>query len=153
MWAENRGAATVVALAVAVHVALTLAHGLAHATVPVPVTEWQGVYSAVVLFAAPLAGALFVRRGRVRAGAWLVLVAAVGALAFEGLFHFLVANPDHVAAVGSGEFPFGSTTALAFGSTAVLTTVGDAVLVLVAGWALRRQAHGSSSSSVSESIA
>ena len=118
-----------VAGAVAVHLALTLGHGWAHASIPVPYVEWQGVYAGVVLFLAPVAGLLALVGGRQRLGYWLVLLAGVGGVAFEGLFHFVVHSPDHVASVGNA--------AGLFASTAVLTTLGDALLVAVAYWSLR----------------
>jgi hypothetical protein len=43
---------------VAVHPALTLLHGWAHASIPVPYADWQGVYAGVVRFFAPAIGFL-----------------------------------------------------------------------------------------------
>ena len=120
--------ARLVAGVVAVHLTLTLAHGWAHASIPVPYADWQGVYAGIVLFLVPVGGVLTVLGGRVRVGYWLVLVAGVGGVAFEGLFHFVVHSPDHVASVEGG--------AALFATTAVLTTLGDALLVAVAGWRL-----------------
>lgn len=129
----NRDVA-VVAAAVAVHLALTLAHGWAHATIPVPYEDWQGVYAGVVLFLAPVAGVVALVVGRVRLACWFLVLAGVAGFAFEAAFHFLVAGPDHVGSVEHG-------TSL-FASTAVLTTLGDAVLVAAGGWRFRRFASG-----------
>jgi hypothetical protein len=57
-------------------------------------------------------------------------VSGLATLGFEGLAHFVVSNPDDVSAVESGR--------VLFGSTAVLTTVGNALLLGAAAWFLRR---------------
>lgn len=133
-----------VALAVvALHLAVTAAHGVAHATIPVPVTDWQGGYTAVVLFGMPVVGAVGLRRGGLRTGATLLLVGGLGALAFEGVCHFLVASPDNVAAVDRG-------VAL-FAVTATLSTAVDGLLAATGGWFLWRHRHGSSATAPSVS--
>lgn len=139
---RDRTTAVVVAV-VTVHVVLTVGHGLAHLTIPVPIPDWQGAFAAFVLFAGPVAGAVLVARGRERIGLWLMLGAGLAALAFEGAFHFVLAGPDNVESVAHGH--------ATFLSTATLSTVSDAVLVLAGGWALRRQTHGSSSNAGIES--
>jgi hypothetical protein len=128
---------------VALHLALTAGHGLAHATVPVPVTVWQGLYTGVVLFGTPVVAAVALWRGAIRTGAVLLLVAGVGALAFEGLFHFVVASPDNVAAVDHGF--------VLFGTTAVLSTASDTFLAATGGWVLWRHSQGSSATASSVS--
>ena len=134
---------TLVTGAIVGHLALTVAHGVAHGVIPVPVADWQGAYSAVVLFGLPLAGLWTVRRGQVRTGARLALDGGLGALAFESLAHFAVRNPDHVASVGGGQG--------LFAGTAGLSVLGDAALVVVAASALWGQAQGSSATSSSDS--
>jgi len=138
----ERSASLVVA-AVAVSVTLTAVHGVAHASIPVLLRDWQTVYVASVLFGLPVLGGAVAVRGRVRTGSWIAFAGGLGALAFESLAHFAVHNPDHVATVESG-------LAL-FAGTAGLSVVGDALLVVAAGWVLRGQTHGSSTSSRSES--
>ncbi|WP_232701932.1 hypothetical protein [Halobacterium wangiae] len=123
----------VVVVAVVVHLALTLGHGWAHASIPVPFADWQGVYVGVVLVLAPSTGVLAVASERHKLGAGLLVAAGVGGVAFEGLFHFVVHGPDHVATVERG-------TKL-FASTAVLTTVGDALLVVAGSWLYRSLAR------------
>ncbi|WP_255151635.1 hypothetical protein [Halorarius halobius] len=123
--------AAAVVVAVAVHVALTLGHGLAHFAIPVPVAHWQVAYTVVVLLAAPIVGVGLLLCGHSRAGAWLVLVAGPAAFAFEGALHFVVANPDHVATVDHG--------ARLFTATALSTTGSDALLALAAAVRLRRR--------------
>ncbi|PSP90344.1 hypothetical protein BRC87_06000 [Halobacteriales archaeon QS_4_66_20] len=115
---------------VAGHVVLSGVHGMAHATIPVAVPGWQYGYAAVVIFVAPVAGAALVVRNRPVLGGWLLVVSGLAALGFEGLAHFVVSNSDHVSAVESGR--------ALFGSTAVLTTAGNALLLVAAAWFLQR---------------
>jgi hypothetical protein len=129
--------------AVAVSVTLTAIHGAAHGWIPVPLATWQQGYAAVVLVGLPLGGATLVRLGRPATGAGVALVGGLGALAFEVVAHFVVENPDHVASVATGR--------TLFAGTAGLSVIGDAVLVAVAGRALRAQAQGSSARSCSDS--
>jgi hypothetical protein len=128
---------------VGVSVALTLGHGLSHASVPVAVPALQGGVAAVVLFGAPLATAVAALSGRRRAAAALALAAGLTGLVFEGSLHFLVANPDHVAVVG--------WSLHSFAVTAVLTTVGDAALALAGTVVLARQPQGSSATAAIDS--
>lgn len=118
----NRTVATAV---VAGHVALTLTHGLAHAAIPVPVAGWK-LAAAGLVTGLPLAGLRWLRRGRIRAAAWLLLAVGLVGVGFEGPLHFLVANPDHVSRVTHGHVPFTLTAALTAGS--------DLLLVVVGGW-------------------
>lgn len=111
------------------HLGLTLAHGVAHGVVPVPIADWQAAYSAAMLFGAPIVGGTLVVTGRRALGAALLVVAGFGALAFEGLAHFVVANPDHIGTVEAGY--------TIFATTATLSTVGDAALLVGAAWILR----------------
>jgi len=142
--AQGRGPmGTLVGGAVVGHLALTLAHGIVHGTIPVPIVDWQVAYAAVVLFGLPLAGLGAVRCGRVRTGAMLALAGGIGALGFELFAHFAVPNPDHVATVETGRS--------VFVGTAGLSVLGDAALAAAAAHALWGQAQGSSATSSSDS--
>jgi|GEM_PF-1942867 len=133
---ETDRSVTAEVAAVTIHLALTGSHVVAHVSIPVETAGWQAAYAGVVLVAAPLAGVGLLAHGRRRLGAWLVLGAGLGALGFEGALHFLVAGPDNVASVARG-------TDL-FRSTAILTTAGDAVLVVTGVVLVRRHRQGSS---------
>lgn len=88
--------------------------------------------AGVVLYLLPVVGAGLVVSGRHRVGTGVVFVAGVAGFAFEGVFHFVLANPDHVAHVASH--------GTAFGLTALLTTGSDLSLVVVpcAPWLVGR---------------
>lgn len=103
---------------------------MTHATIPVHVPLWQYGFAAVVIFLGPVVGLALLRADRARAGLFVVLLAGLASLAFEGVFHFVIENADHVGTVERGRS--------IFTGTAILTTAGDLLLVLVAGWYLWR---------------
>jgi hypothetical protein len=114
--------------AVLANLVLSGAHGAVHAVAGVPVAPWQGAVLGVGLVLAPVAGLVLARRGRPPLAVALVGAGAALALATEAPWHFLLANPDHVAHADAG---------VAFAATALLTTAGDALVVLAAAGAWR----------------
>lgn len=119
----------VVLAAVVAHLVLTVLHGVVHAAIPVFPTGRVALFAALSLYLLPVGGAGLVMGGYRRIGALVLLGAGLVGFGLEGVFHFVVANPDHVAHV------FAHRTA--FGLTAVLTTVGDLLLVGAAWYSLR----------------
>lgn len=119
---------------IAAHVAISAIHGVVHLVIPVHVHSWQYGYAGVVILLVPLVGGLRIGRGGTAATVWLVLLSGIGALAFEGISHFVVVNPDHVATVETGR--------TLFRSTAALSTTSDAVLVVASAWLLVRSIRG-----------
>lgn len=100
---------------------------------------WQYVYTVSIVEIAPLLGVALIVVGRNSVGTWLVLLSGLASFAYQGLFHFVIVNPDHVAMVESGQAVFGITAALATG--------GDALMALAAGWVIWHQARGGSTPS------
>src|SRR5262249_49999631 len=84
------------------HLVLNLVHAAAHLGLGIVPGPLAIVYIALVIYLAPVAAALELRRGRVRAGMALLAVASLGTLAFATYHHFLVVSPDHVAHVAPG---------------------------------------------------
>lgn len=114
--------------AVAGHLLLTALHGVVHAAIPVVPAGLTFAFAFGSLYVLPVAGAVLSMRGRSLASAAVLFGAGVAGFAFEGVFHFLVANPDHVAHVAAHKDWFGVT--------AVLTTAGDLLLVAAAWLAI-----------------
>lgn len=108
---------------------------MVHAAVPVFPTGRNAVLAAVFLYILPILGAGLVIYGRRGIGATLLLSTGIAGLTFEGVLHFLIANPDHVAHISNHR-----TT---FGLTAVLTTASN-IFVLAAGYLSGRDAWYSS---------
>lgn len=119
-----------------VSVIASTVHGWAHATIPVPGPAWRLSLVVLTLFVAPIVGLALLATGRSLAGAWTLLLSGVAGLTLEGLLHFVVVNSDNVATVEAGH--------ALFANTAALTTAGDALLVLAAGWVLWHSSRGSS---------
>jgi hypothetical protein len=115
--------------AVACHFLLTALHAAVHAAVPVVPSAWPAAIAVVSLFVLPIAGAALTVRGRPLVGAGLLLAAGLAGFAFEAVFHFVAANPDHVAHVAAHRH--------SFAATAVLTTAGDLLLVPAAWLSVR----------------
>jgi len=108
-------------IAVVGHLLLTALHGVAHAAIPVYPDGGKATVAAVVLYLLPVLGLGLVVGGYRRVGPVFLLGAGLAGFAFEGVFHFVLANPDHVAHVTDHH--------TAFGLTAALTTAGDLLLV------------------------
>lgn len=109
------------------HLAAGVAHGSTHAAVPVPLSAWQTAVVAGTTFVGPVAGVLLDRREH-PLGLPLFVASMAGALAFGGVFHFLVENPDHVGAIPAGRWQ------LPFGASAVAVAVTDGLGVVVGAW-------------------
>jgi hypothetical protein len=77
--------------------------------------------AAVVLYLIPVLGTGLVVSGYRRVGAVVLLSDGLAAFAFEGVYHFILANPAHSAHV--------TNYCMAFDLTAVLTTGGNLLLV------------------------
>lgn len=111
--------------AVTGHLLLTGLHGVVHAAIPVIPKGGTAAFATVSLFLLPVGGAGLVMSGHQRIGGVALLIAGVASFGFEGAFHFLISNPDHIEHV--------ATHQTSFGVTAILTTMGNLLLV-VAGW-------------------
>lgn len=84
------------------HATVSLVHGVAHAELPVPLLAWQQGFVALVPSLAPVVALALVWRGHERAGLALFTVSMAAALLFGVVFHYLVENPDNVAAIPAG---------------------------------------------------
>jgi hypothetical protein len=94
--------APLAAVVVLVHLAVSLGHGWAHATIPVRNTPAQNTFILVVITIAPLLAGWLVLRERAAAGAALLAVSMLGSFAFGVAYHYVVQSPDHVALVPAG---------------------------------------------------
>lgn len=115
------GAAALVALA-------GLSHGVTHLRVPVPLADWQFAYVLLADYLGPLSAVVLAFRGRTRAAGGLLAASAAAALGFGLLHHFLLANPDNVAAVPAGPWR------LPFRASAAGVAAAEAVALLAGAW-------------------
>jgi len=119
-------------LAVVGHLLASGLHGVVHGTVPVPLPASLLAVTVAALFVLPLVGVRLLVTGRYRTGAWLVLAGTLPGTVIEAAAHFVVVNPDHVS----------QTTHVAFGPTALVSTLGSALAAASAAWYLCRHRHG-----------
>lgn len=115
------------------HAAVTLRHGVPHAMVPVPVTDWQSADGVLVVLALPLAGLGLAWRGRTRAGGAAVLAGGAGPALFGSHYHVVAAMPDHVSNVASAWSVRFGLTAGGLSLLAVATAVAGGWLVVSPG--------------------
>lgn len=123
-------------LLLAVHVLVNVGHSVAHLRIPVFLDAGPNVAVLLAHFVLPVAGVVLLWRGRVRLGAATFGVSMAAAFALGLALHFLVPNPDNVAALPAGPWhgPF-ELTALAFLPV-------DAAGALLGGWLWWRAVNG-----------
>ena len=117
----------------AVNLALLVAHGLAHQALGVALSPGQAAIVYGLIVPGPLIAVLLLARYPFLANCVLLTTMTVG-LVFGGLFHYLVASPDHVA-----HLPPGSGDVL-FRTSAAGLAIAEAVGIVVAIAGLRRPA-------------
>jgi hypothetical protein len=125
--------------AVVVHGIPLVLHSMAHVQLGIYLpSTLANIYIWVVLLAAPVVAAVLLWAGRIRAGAWLLVLSMLGSLVFEVYNHFMVMSPDHVSQVPAG------TWGDLFRMTAVASAITE-VLGLTAGVFILMAPRGPSS--------
>lgn len=95
--AVNRGALVGFAVViVVVHLAINLAHGLAHNRLAIGLDMFQKLFVAFVIVVAPLYATYLIWKGNMRAGGAMLALSMAGALVFGFYYHFILPGPDHV---------------------------------------------------------
>jgi hypothetical protein len=78
------------------HLALSIAHGMAHSRLAIALTIAQRSFVGAVIVAAPLVAAYFIWKRRLRLGGALLAISMAAALAFGAYYHFIAPGPDNV---------------------------------------------------------
>lgn len=78
------------------HLALTIAHGIAHSHLAIALTIAQRIFVGAVIVITPLVAAYFIWKKRSRLGGALLAISMAAALAFGVYYHFLAPGPDNV---------------------------------------------------------
>lgn len=95
--ADNRSALIGLAIGIVlIHLAINLAHGMAHKHLAIGLDLFQKLFVAVVIVVAPLYAAYLIWKGSLRTGGMLLALSMAGALAFGVYYHFILLGPDHV---------------------------------------------------------
>jgi hypothetical protein len=79
------------------HLALSVAHGMAHSHLHIGLNPLQNVFVWLVILAAPLAAGWFIWKRRMRLGGALLAISMGAALAFGVYCHYLLPGPDNVS--------------------------------------------------------
>lgn len=118
----------------ALHLAVAAVHGTAHALVPVPLPLPADLLVLGTVFVGPVLGGALAARGN-PVGVPLFTLSMAGALLLGVSLHFLVENPDHVAAVPP------SPWRPAFRASAVGVAVVPAVGAALGAWTWRSRSR------------
>lgn len=78
------------------HLALSIAHGLAHRHLGIILNLAQGIFVGVVVVAAPLWAGYLICKSRLRLGGAVLAISMAAALAFGAYYHFVARGPDNV---------------------------------------------------------
>ena len=114
----------VVAIAL-LHLAVCIAHGMAHDSGHVPMSQAANLVVFVVILAGPLVGLALLWRSQ-QFGSWIVAGTLAAAFVFGVVNHFVLDSPDHVRAVAEQVRPAFTVTAVLL----ALTEAGGAILAL-----------------------
>ncbi len=114
----------VVAIAL-LHLAVCIAHGMAHDSGHVPMSQAGNLFVFVVILAGPLVGLALLWRIQ-QVGSWIIAGTLAAAFVFGVVNHFVLDSPDHVRAIAEQVRPAFTATALLL----ALTEVAGATLAL-----------------------
>ena len=126
---------------IALHAAVALVHGKAHAHLDIGLSHWQHTYVMAVVVVAPLLAGILLLARQSGAGGILLAVSMAGALLFGAYYHFVAGGADNVASVAA------SGWGAVFRWTSVLLALTEAVGV----WAGLHALHARSRTTVAHS--
>ena len=111
-----------IAVLVAVHLAVAIWHGNAHAALVIALPPEKNAFVLIVIVIAPILAASLIWTRHAFLGVWLFFLSMLGALLFGAYHHFVMISPDNI-----GHLPHGSADAQ---STFVTTAAALALLEL-----------------------
>src|SRR5262249_30651547 len=92
--ASNRSALVGFAIGIVlIHLAINVAHGVAHQHLAIGLDAFQKTFVAVVILVAPLYAAYLIWKGNLRTGGMLLAVTMAAALIFGVYYHFIAPGP------------------------------------------------------------
>jgi len=86
------------AVAVLMHLAVSIIHGAAHAGAHVPLSQAASLFVFTVILIGPVVGLVLSWPAR-RIGSWIIAITMAGSFVFGLVNHFLIAGEDHVSHV------------------------------------------------------
>ena len=91
---------------VAIHLAVNLWHGKAHATLAVTLPPEKNAFVFIVILILPVIAASLMWTRHVLVGVWTFFLSMLGALLFGAYHHYVLVSPDHI-----GHLPHGNADA------------------------------------------
>jgi hypothetical protein len=91
------------AVAVLIHLGVSLLHGYAHSELKVDLSSWQWYYVLGVITVAPLLGLALLWTKQRRVGLIVLAVSMAGSLIFGAYYHYVFISPDHVSHLPPGD--------------------------------------------------
>src|SRR5512147_1726592 len=91
-----------IAILVAIHLAVTVWHGNAHAELSITLPPEKNAFVLMVILIAPLVGALLVWTRHVLVGLWVFFLSMLGALLFGAYHHYILVSPDNISHLPGG---------------------------------------------------
>jgi hypothetical protein len=89
----------IVTTVVVIHTIVVILHGLAHQTIPVPLSLLQSLFVGAVIVLAPMGAVSLLWASFDRLGHWLFFASMTGALLFGIYNHLIRLSPDHVSQI------------------------------------------------------
>ena len=95
-----------IAVLVAIHFAVALWHGNAHAELAIALPPEKNAFVFIVILIAPVVAASLVWMRHFKVGVWMFFLSMLGALLFGTYHHYILVSPDNI-----GHLPHGSADA------------------------------------------
>jgi hypothetical protein len=115
---------------VIVHFAVTLWHRAAHVHIPVPLTELQTAFVAIIIVPLPLVGAGLLWTKYKRAAALIIAGSMLASLIFGVVNHFILESSDNVMSLPEHEWRHAFIASAAL--IAIVETIGAAAGIFAA---------------------
>lgn len=124
----------------AIHLAVNLWHGHAHAQLAITLPREKTVFVLVVILIAPVAAASLVWTRHVLVGAGAFFLAMLGALLFGAYHHYVLVSPDNIGHLPGGSASAHSAFIDSAAALALLELASSLYGAFCLGWLLRTSA-------------
>lgn len=115
---------------VALHLAVTIWHGIAHEALGVLLPPEKQAFVYLVIVLAPVAGAVMLWTRYAHGGAWVLVVSMLGALLFGVYHHYLAVSADNIHHLPGGTPGIQSAFVVSAAALALLELAGVVLSVL-----------------------
>ena len=141
MMQHRRLTASVLTALGAIHLAIAVWHGSAHAELGVGLSTWQNLFVDVVVVLAPLVAIGLLWTRYVGLGLWIFLVAMCGSLLFGTYYHYVYISPDNIEHLPAGSAAAHARFMLSAAILALVELAAALCAAFVLGWHMRSIRH------------